>query len=71
MKLLSDQEVVEKVDLRKNDVIEVFIHKGKTVDDYAGLLDTLIREGFRIRSFREEEINLETAFMTLTRGITA
>ena len=71
MKLLSDQAVVEKVDLRKNDVIEVFIHKGKTVDDYAGLLDTLIREGFRIRSFREEEINLETAFMTLTRGITA
>lgn len=71
MKLLSDQEVVEKVDLRKNDVIEVFIHKGKTVDDYAGLLDTLIRGGFRIRSFREEEINLETAFMTLTRGITA
>ncbi|MBR2583867.1 MAG: ABC transporter ATP-binding protein [Thermoguttaceae bacterium] len=71
MKLLSDQEVVEKVDLRKGDVIEVFIHKGKTVDDYAGLLDTLIREGYRIRSFREEEINLETAFMTLTRGITA
>ncbi|MBR3219848.1 MAG: ABC transporter ATP-binding protein, partial [Thermoguttaceae bacterium] len=60
MKLLSDQEVVEKVDLRKGDVIEVFIHKGKTVDDYAGLLDTLIREGYRIRSFREEEINLET-----------
>ncbi|MBO7680633.1 MAG: ABC transporter ATP-binding protein [Thermoguttaceae bacterium] len=71
MKLLSDQEAVEKVDLRKGDVIEVFIHKGKTVDDYAGLLDTLIREGYRIRSFREEEINLETAFMTLTRGITA
>ena len=58
MKLLSDQEAVEKVDLRKGDVIEVFIHKGKTVDDYAGLLDTLIREGYRIRSFREEEINL-------------
>ena len=71
MKLLSDQEAVEKVDLHKGDVIEVFIHKGKTVDDYAGLLDTLIREGYRIRSFREEEINLETAFMTLTRGITA
>lgn len=71
MKLLSNQEAVEKVDLRKGDVIEVFIHKGKTVDDYAGLLDTLIREGYRIRSFREEEINLETAFMTLTRGITA
>lgn len=71
MKLLSDQDVVEKVDVRKNDVIEVFIHKGKTVDDYAGLLDTLIREGYRVRSFREEEINLETAFMTLTRGITA
>ncbi len=71
MKLLSNQEVVEKVNLRKNDIIEVYIHKGKTVDDYAGLLETLLREGYRVRSFREEEINLETAFMTLTRGITA
>ena len=29
MKLLSDQEVVEKVDLRKGDVIEVFIHRSE------------------------------------------
>jgi len=71
MKLLSDQEMVEKVELLKNDVIEVFIQKGKRVDDYAGLLELLIQEGYRVRSFREEEINLETAFMALTRGITA
>ena len=71
MKLLTDQAMVESVELLKNDLIEVFIRKGKTVDDYATLLDLLIAEGYRIRSFREEEINLETAFMALTRGITA
>ena len=71
MKLLTDQAMVESVELIKNDVIEVFIRKGKTVDDYAALLNLLIAEGYRIRSFREEEINLETAFMALTRGITA
>ena len=71
MKLLSDQEMVEKVELLKNDQIEVFIRKGKTVDDYAQLMPLLLAEGFALRSFREEEINLETAFMALTRGITA
>lgn len=71
MKLLSDQSIVESVDLLKNDVIQIFIEKGRTVDDYALLLNLLIDGGFRVRSFREEEINLETAFMALTRGITA
>ena len=27
--------------------------------------------GYRLRLFREDEINLETAFMTLTKGVTA
>lgn len=71
MKLLSNQEMVEKVELLKNDQIEVFIRKGKTVDDYAQLMPLLLAEGFALRSFREEEINLETAFMALTRGITS
>lgn len=71
MKLLSDQGAVESVDLMKNDTIRVTVRKGVGIDDYAGLLPLLIAEGFRLRSFREEEINLETAFMALTKGMTA
>ncbi len=71
MKLLSNEEIVESVDLIKNDAIRVFIRHGKTLDEYSLLLNLLIDAGFRIRSFHEEEINLETAFMTLTRGITS
>ncbi|MDO5552859.1 MAG: ABC transporter ATP-binding protein [Planctomycetia bacterium] len=71
MKFLADDPIVESVDLLKGFVIRVFIRKGNTLDDYAALLPRLIDAGFRIRSFREEEINLETAFMALTRGITS
>lgn len=71
MKILSNEEIVESVDRIKNDVIRIFIKKGNGLDEYSLLLNLLINSGFRIRSFREEEINLETAFMTLTRGITS
>ena len=70
-KFLSDDAVVESVEKTKNDALRVLIEKGKGLDDYSALLTRLIERGFRIRSFREEEVNLETAFMTLTRGITA
>ncbi len=39
--------------------------------DYSELAGILVQSGFRLTLFREEEINLETAFMVLTRGITA
>lgn len=70
-KFLTDDAVVESVEKTKNDALRVLIEKGKGLDDYSALLTRLIGRGFRIRSFREEEVNLETAFMTLTRGITA
>ncbi len=41
------------------------------VTDYTELPTLLIDAGYRLRLFREDEINLETAFMTLTKGITA
>ncbi|MBQ6157674.1 MAG: ABC transporter ATP-binding protein [Thermoguttaceae bacterium] len=70
LRFLSDQPEVESVDCRKDQIV-VTVKKGVTLDAYAELLPRLIAEGFRIRSFREEEINLETAFMTLTKGMTA
>ncbi|WP_437229550.1 ABC transporter ATP-binding protein [Planctomicrobium sp. SH661] len=39
------------------------------VEDYSFLPPLLIERGFRIKQFREEEVNLETAFMRLTMGI--
>ena len=41
------------------------------IEDYSDVPAELIRAGFRLLSLHEEEINLETAFMTLTKGITS
>ncbi len=70
LKFLSDQPEVESAEWKKGQIV-VTVKKGVPLDAYAELLPRLIAEGFRIRSFREEEINLETAFMTLTKGMTA
>lgn len=71
MRFISDDQIVDSVELDKSGAIRVFIKKGLGIDEYSELLTRLIAEKFKIKSFSEEEINLETAFMTLTRGITA
>ncbi len=71
MKFLSDDEIVDRLELDRSGAIRVFIKKGLGLDEYSQLLTRLIERRFRVKSFREEEINLETAFMTLTRGVTA
>lgn len=71
MKFLSDDKIVDRLELDRSGAIRVFIKKGLGLDEYSQLLTRLIERRFRIKSFREEEINLETAFMTLTRGVTA
>ena len=40
-------------------------------EDYSDLPTLLIQNGFRLTLFKEDELNLETAFMTLTKGITS
>ncbi len=37
--------------------------------DFSGLVRALLDNNFRVREIREEEVNLETAFMRLTKGI--
>jgi ABC-2 type transport system ATP-binding protein len=51
--------------------IRLSLNKDQGLDDYSDLPTLLVQNGFKIRSFKEDEINLETAFMTLTKGITA
>ena len=41
----------------------------KDVEDYSFLPSMLIDAGFHITLFREEDVNLETAFMELTKGV--
>ena len=67
-KLLGDHENVEKIE-RREEVLVVTLKVG--VLDYSDLPTLLIQAGHKLTLFREDELNLETAFMALTKGITA
>lgn len=64
-KVLEQQDIVEQVDLN-GELIVVTLQQG--VDDYSNLPGALIEAGHKLTLFREEEVNLESAFMTLTKG---
>ncbi|HVX11833.1 MAG TPA: ABC transporter ATP-binding protein [Pirellulales bacterium] len=68
VRLLEGQPKVERV-AATNGVLTVTIAAGET--DYSHLAGALIGAGFQLTLFKEEEVNLETAFMELTKGITA
>jgi len=67
-KLLDQHEIVERVDIKDGKILAA-LHEG--TEDFSELPTILIEAGFRLRSFKEDEINLETAFMHLIQGITA
>jgi ABC-2 type transport system ATP-binding protein len=64
--LLQQHGLVSKVDIVKG-TIEATLNADTF--DYSALPTLLISEGFRLTLFREEEVNLETAFMSLTKGL--
>jgi ABC-2 type transport system ATP-binding protein len=39
------------------------------IEDYSDIPSTLVEQGFALMLFREEEVNLETAFLELTKGL--
>ena len=41
------------------------------VKDYSDLATQLVTAGHKLKLFKEDELNLEGAFMALTKGITA
>jgi ABC-2 type transport system ATP-binding protein len=65
-KLLEQHDLVDHVNIAK-DIIEARLKSA--VDDYSPLPADLIQHGFRLTLFREEEVNLETAFLALTKGL--
>jgi ABC-2 type transport system ATP-binding protein len=67
-KVLAGHASVEKID-RRDSVLMVTLKPG--IEDYSDLATLLIQSGHKLRLFKEDELNLETAFMALTKGITA
>jgi ABC-2 type transport system ATP-binding protein len=67
-KLLEGHSAVERVEVRDGH-LAVALREG--TQDYSDLPTLLVQAGFKLTLFREEEINLETAFMALTKGMTA
>jgi ABC-2 type transport system ATP-binding protein len=62
---LADHPLVDSVAEGDGFLVATLIDNSS---DYSDIPSMLIKEGFRIRLFREEEINLESAFMALTKG---
>jgi ABC-2 type transport system ATP-binding protein len=65
MKLLADSAAVDSVEAKNGQAV-VTLKLG--VQDYSDLPTTLVQAGHKLTLFREEEINLESAFMALTKG---
>jgi ABC-2 type transport system ATP-binding protein len=66
--LLRGHAIVDRVEVGENHLI-VTLANGNA--DYSDLATVLVGAGHRITLLREEELNLETAFMALTKGITS
>lgn len=50
-----------------DEILHVKLNPG--VEDYSFLAPLLFKNGFTLKLFREEDVNLETAFMLLTQGV--
>ena len=67
-KFIDSLSTVDSV-ARENGQLLVTLNKGVT--DYSDLPAAIVGEGYKLTLFQEDEINLETAFMKLTKGITS
>lgn len=65
-KLLEQHPLIDRVNIVK-DTIEARVKPG--VLDYSEIPSALIDAKFKMSLFREEEVNLETAFLALTQGL--
>ncbi len=67
-RLLEQHDDVDQVEVRDGLLIVTLLN---TTADYSHLPTALVEAGYRLTLFKEDELNLETAFMALTKGITA
>src|SRR5262245_11575070 len=64
--LLSQHQDIETVERRDGHLV---VTLKQEATDYSFIPTLLVGQGFRLNLFKEEEMNLETAFMHLTKGI--
>jgi ABC-2 type transport system ATP-binding protein len=64
--LLSQDPQIENI-AANNGQLEISLKQG--VSDYTFIPQRLIQNGFKLTMLKEEEVNLETAFMRLTKGM--
>lgn len=64
-KILEQCSIIEQIDMEQ-DLIVAKLAQGTL--DYSELPTRLLEAGLKLILFREEEVNLETAFMELTKG---
>jgi ABC-2 type transport system ATP-binding protein len=67
-KLIEQSTLVERVEIHDG---RIDVTLKENVEDYSELPTMLVQNGYKLSLFKEDEINLETAFMALTKGITA
>ena len=64
-KLLEGNAIVESVREGDGHLVVTLV---ETAEDYSELPTALVGEGFKLNLFCEEDIDLESAFMALTKG---
>ncbi len=67
-KLLESHALVERVDLGEKHLTVTLVNGHA---DYSELAKLLVDAGHKLTLLKEDELNLETAFMALTKGITS
>jgi ABC-2 type transport system ATP-binding protein len=67
-KVIEETKLTEKIEIRGD---KIYVTLAETTIDYSVLSTMLIERGQKLMLFKEDEINLETAFMALTKGITS
>jgi ABC-2 type transport system ATP-binding protein len=67
-KLLAGHSLVDRVDENEKHLIVTLVNGQQ---DYSDLATALVTAGHKLTLLKEEEMNLETAFMALTKGITS
>jgi ABC-2 type transport system ATP-binding protein len=68
VRLLESHPSVEKVEPRGALLVVTLV---PSAGDYSELAALLVGSGLKLSLFKEDELNLETAFMALTKGITS
>ena len=64
---IEQYDAVESVNITKDELLEITL--SENVEEYSEIPSAIISQGFALTLFREEEVNLETAFLQLTKGL--